>query len=139
LETMKQSTKDFELKSKIECLFQTDMETILLDPKESVTLLRIFQEALSNVYKHAKASTVNISVKAKNELLVCEIEDNGIGFDATNKIKNHSYGIIGMKERILLLNGKLHVKSSINKGTIVRIEIPYSKVDILSELSSDAV
>ena len=139
LETMKQFTKDFEVKSKIECLFQTEIETILLDPKESVTMLRIFQEALSNVYKHAKASTVNISLKTKNELLVCEIEDNGIGFNATNKIKNHSYGIIGMKERVLLLNGKLHVKSSINKGTIVRIEIPYSKTNLLSELSSDTV
>lgn len=125
LETMKLYTIGFQEKYKIECLFHTDMETILLDPKKSVTLLRIFQEALSNVYKHAKASLVNITLSTSNELLICEIVDNGVGFDATNKTKSHSYGIIGMKERITLLNGSLHVNSSMNNGTTVRIEIPY--------------
>lgn len=139
LETMKQYAKDFQEKHQIECSFQTELETILLDPKDSVTMLRIFQEALSNVYKHAKASAVNVSLRTEDKLLVCEIKDNGVGFDATNKIKSHSYGIIGMKERVLLLNGRLQVRSSINKGTVVRIEIPYLNKDLLSNLSPDAI
>jgi PAS domain S-box-containing protein len=138
LETMKQYTADFQEKYGIECKFQTNLETIFLAPKEAVTLLRIFQEALSNVYKHANASVVKILLKAENDELICEIEDDGVGFATSDKTKSYSYGIIGMKERVLLLNGRLAVKSEMAKGTVVRIEIPYSNEGILSDLSAAA-
>jgi len=136
LETMKQYTKDFQEKNRVECEFQTNLETISLPPKEAVTMLRIFQEALSNVYKHAKASAVKILLRTENEQLICEIEDDGVGFSIEEKTKSYSYGIIGMKERVLLLNGRLDVRSEMKKGTVVRIEIPYSNEGILSDLST---
>jgi len=54
-----------------------------------------------------------------------EIIDNGIGFDENQKIRHDSYGMIGMKERIHLLNGELVISSEPGKGTRVRVEMPY--------------
>jgi len=139
LETMKQYTADFQEKYRIECEFQTNLEIISLAPKEAVTMLRIFQEALSNVYKHANASVVKILLKVENEELICEIEDDGVGFSIEDKTKIYSYGIIGMKERVLLLNGRLGIQSEMNKGTVVRIEIPYLNEGILSDFSAVTV
>jgi len=53
------------------------------------------------------------------------IVDNGVGFDENNKGRQDSYGLIGMKERIFLLEGNLDITSKVGKGTSVRIEIPY--------------
>lgn len=139
LETMKQYTIDFQEKYQIECEFQTNLETISLPPKEAVTMLRIFQEALSNVYKHANASAVKILLRTENGQLICEIGDDGVGFSIEEKTKSYSYGIIGMKERVLLLNGRLDVRSEMNKGTVVRIEIPYSNEGMFSDLSAVTV
>jgi PAS domain S-box-containing protein len=126
LEAMKQDTSDFQEKSKINCLFETDLHEIKLNPKQSVTLLRIFQEALSNVLKHAKATSVNIILKVENGKLMLEIVDNGHGFDKTKQSRSDSYGMIGMSERVLLLEGELQISSEINKGTSVRVEMPYN-------------
>ena len=126
LEAMKQDASDFQEKSKINCLFETDLHEIKLNPKQSVTLLRIFQEALSNVLKHAKATSVIIILKVENGKLMLEIVDNGHGFDKTKQSRSDSYGMIGMSERVLLLEGQLQINSEINKGTSVRVEMPYN-------------
>jgi signal transduction histidine kinase len=126
LDTMKQNLNEFQNKNNVSCTFKTQLKTINLDPKHAVTLLRIYQEALSNIVKHANASAVNVSIKTEGEQLILEIEDNGVGFDQTIKTKSDSYGVIGMKERVFLIDGKLLITSKLNKGTIVKIIIPYS-------------
>ncbi len=55
-----------------------------------------------------------------------EISDNGVGFDPKLKVKESSFGLIGMKERSYLLGGELTITSKLGKGTKVKIEIPYS-------------
>jgi len=57
---------------------------------------------------------------------VLQIIDNGVGFDENNKGRQDSYGMIGMKERVILLEGELFITSKVGKGTSVRVEIPYS-------------
>ena len=54
-----------------------------------------------------------------------EIIDNGIGFDVHNTGRQDSYGMIGMKERVVLLEGKLNVESEIGKGTSIKVSIPW--------------
>jgi len=125
METLKQEMIDFKEKSKINCLFETELQEINLNAKQSVTLLRIYQEALSNILKHAKATSVKIMLKVENGKLIVVIVDNGLGFDKTKKSRSDSYGMIGMKERVLLLEGELKISSEINQGTSLRIEIPY--------------
>ena len=77
----------------------------------------------TNVILHSTATEVHINLTEIDEKQVLEIEDNGFGFIPEN-IKNDTFGIIGMKQRAALLNAKFSVKSVINNGTIVTVEIP---------------
>jgi len=91
-----------------------------------VALYRVLQEALTNVVRHAKATSVHVQLNVSNNKLIMEIIDNGIGFDKNYKVRQDSYGLIGMKERVFLLEGELTIHGEIGNGTTVRIEMPYS-------------
>ena len=93
--------------------------------EQSVALFRILQEALNNIIKHAKASSVKIQLDSDVDTLIMEIADNGVGFDKNNSGRQDSYGMIGMKERVVLLDGKLDITSEVGHGTCVRVEIPF--------------
>ena len=57
--------------------------------------------------------------------MIIEIKDNGIGIDKNHKVKQDSYGMIGMKERVRFLDGRLNVSGNLGEGTTVSVEIPY--------------
>ncbi len=86
-------------------------------------LLRVAQEALHNVAKHAHAQLVNVSSRTDGGHLVIEVEDDGVGFDPSRSYPGH-LGLTSMHERIGALGGKLRVRSEPGKGTAVRIELP---------------
>jgi signal transduction histidine kinase len=92
---------------------------------------RISQEALSNVAKHAQASTVRVRVVVDHACLLIEVEDNGVGFDtgdaSTRARKGQAAGLVGMRERAELLGGTLEVGPGSNGGTIVAARIPLSE------------
>lgn len=100
-----------------------------------IAFFRIVQEALSNVRKHSKAKNVNISVESTPTRLNLLIADDGIGFDSDeNKEINPmvgGFGIISMKERAELLNGKVQVKSSPGRGTKVYLSIPLNEEEVI--------
>lgn len=94
------------------------------------TIYRIVQEALSNVYKHAKATTVNISLKINKSSLQLIIEDNGRGFNVQelktrkfDRLKG-GFGLEGIRERVELVNGRLNITSTPGSGTLLSISIP---------------
>jgi len=60
-----------------------------------------------------------------DNMLVMEIVDNGVGFDQTRKLRTDSYGMIGMKERVFLLEGELTIVGKVGEGTSVKVKIPY--------------
>ena len=107
----------------IQVEFNNTVGLLNLEPNQTIALYRILQEALTNVILHSTATEVHINLTEIDEKLVLEIEDNGFGFIPEN-IKNDTFGIIGMKQRAALLNAKFSVKSVINNGTIVTVEIP---------------
>lgn len=90
--------------------------------KCKIHIYRIVQESLHNIYKHAEATKVEIQFLIKNDQIVLEIQDNGIGFDV-NKAKS-GIGLKNMNSRIEEINGNIYINSQINKGTKVNIEIP---------------
>jgi signal transduction histidine kinase len=96
-----------------------------LNSQQSVALYRIVQEALTNIVKHSKATKVKISLDCRENKLGLEITDNGIGFKTTQKNKANSFGLLGMKERVYLLDGVLLISSQPGEGTTVKVEIPY--------------
>ncbi len=90
----------------------------------------ITEEAVSNAKKHAQATEIRISLVAKQDSLLVEIRDNGIGFDvATTQStydKRTSLGMINMEERAQLVGGECTIESARGKGTAVRLELPFA-------------
>lgn len=117
---------DFEEKYQIESEFESNDLNLKIDRQKSTSLFRIFQNAMSNVVQHSKATKVKINFYKSENKLILEIWDNGIGFIPEKLSNPDSTGLIFMKERALLLNGELQVVSLANQGTSVRVVIPYT-------------
>ncbi|MBS1782589.1 MAG: sensor histidine kinase [Bacteroidetes bacterium] len=95
-----------------------------LEKDTEILLYRIIQECVNNVVKHAKASRLDISLIQENQSLTITIEDNGKGFDLSNKENFEGIGIRGIISRINYLNGEIEFDSKPGKGTVVSIFIP---------------
>lgn len=105
-------------------------EFIDLDMARAIVLFRIVQESLTNVTRHANASSVRISMSINNDDLCLEVRDDGKGFNMDNPKKQKSYGLLGMSERALILGGIVNIASAEDKGTVVSVRIPINfKVD----------
>ena len=116
--------KDFENNSNIECLLITVIDKERLSPNINTTVFRIFQEALTNVKRHANATKVNAKLITDNNMLSLEIADNGIGISDERKANKTSFGLLGMKERAAMLNGLVDIKRLQEGGTKVTLKIP---------------
>jgi PAS domain S-box-containing protein len=114
----------FEEQNGISCLFKTSNVSGNYDNTVNTAVYRIFQEALTNVTRHANASKVIIELYEKNSILVLEVADNGKGIWETEKIKTQSLGITGMKERAYMINGTFSIKKKKEGGTLVRLSVP---------------
>jgi PAS domain S-box-containing protein len=124
-DAVKQHLRSFQDRHKVLCKFENNAEKVELNSQQSVALFRIIQEALNNVAKHSRATEVRIRVGQGAGQLTLEVADNGIGFNENNKRNAESYGLIGMKERVFLLDGELIILSEENKGTTIKITMPY--------------
>ena len=106
---------------------KVELESRLQDdrlPEEVETVLyRIVQEALTNIVKHAQASRVSIVVTQKPGAVGAVIEDDGRGFDPDRSVDG-GIGLLGMRERVALLDGSLTIETAPGKGTTLVIEIP---------------
>ncbi|NWF89542.1 MAG: PAS domain-containing sensor histidine kinase [Ignavibacteriaceae bacterium] len=116
--------KEFSEHTGIICTCECSVGEFSLDKEKSTALFRIFQEALTNVARHANANKVLVNLNTYKNQLILEIKDNGKGI-TQNQVNNpKSLGILGMKERAMLLGGTVNIKSSMNSGTTVRVELP---------------
>ena len=121
----KEYLREFEERHHIICEFACDISNLELNPQQSLAFFRILQEAMNNIVKHSRAELVNIHLQNSDNRLCLEISDNGVGFDKNNNGRDDSYGMIGMKERVILLEGTLNITSEVGHGTTVRVEMPY--------------
>jgi NarL family two-component system sensor histidine kinase YdfH len=87
------------------------------------TLIRTLAESLTNIAHHAQAQTVEVNVEVKDKNILLTIKDDGIGFD-TSSIPSGHYGLLGIKERIRLVNGSFEIQTENGKGTSLSIQIP---------------
>jgi PAS domain S-box-containing protein len=90
----------------------------------STAIFRIVQEALTNVMRHAASSQVNVSLEKMNNALILEVRDNGIGIMEGQISDSKSLGLIGMRERVLLLGGEVAISGKPGEGTLVSVKIP---------------
>lgn len=116
---------EFEERYHLKCTFENSTSDLQLNSQQSLALFRILQEALTNIAKHAAATLVNVNLSVHDGKIIMKIEDNGKGLDEKLKVKPDSYGLIGMRERVFLLNGELSITGKPGKGTCVSVEMAY--------------
>ena len=117
-------TEEFEKMTNIKCSLVLPGEELLLEKNKSTAIFRIFQEALTNIARHAKATQTSISLLQHQSIIYLEIQDNGRGITQEQEKDFNSLGIHGMKERAMVFNGQVYVEGITGKGTIVKVEIP---------------
>ena len=121
-------SNDFEKRSGIKTRFVADITDLDLDAGINTALFRIFQESLTNVARHAQASEVYASLKKENEKLLISIKDNGKGFVISSIANKKTLGILGIKERVALLQGEYEIISSPGEGSTVKVMVPVSSI-----------
>jgi signal transduction histidine kinase len=87
-------------------------------------LFRVMQESLTNVARHARASRVEVTLERKREHAVLTVLDDGVGMDAQAQSKPRTFGLRGIRERVLLVGGEVAIESRPGEGTTVRARIP---------------
>jgi signal transduction histidine kinase len=93
-------------------------------PSEVETMLyRVVQEALTNIVKHANAHNISVSVARRESTVAAVIEDDGAGFDP-RAVRDEGVGLLGMRERLSFLDGRLEIESSPGSGTTIVAEVP---------------
>ncbi|MHA1873410.1 MAG: response regulator [Candidatus Heimdallarchaeaceae archaeon] len=117
-------TEDFKERTKIDCQADLDFDDLELDPDCSTAIFRIFQEAMTNIARHAEATKVNIRLKRVNGKLEIQISDNGKGIREADIYSPNSLGLIGMRERIRPFNGELRLYTPKNGGTTLFVSLP---------------
>ncbi|MEE8672465.1 MAG: sensor histidine kinase [Heyndrickxia faecalis] len=88
-----------------------------------IALFRLIQESVQNALKHAKATEIQVKSELRKNSFIATVKDNGVGFDI-RRIREGAFGIVGMRERVSLLNGEISIHSKIGAGTLVIIQIP---------------
>lgn len=120
----------FESRTQIPCLVQVPDNLPTLSDARAIGMFRILQEALTNVMRHAQAHTVEVSLTLDSErgLMCMTIADDGRGF-VPEQGRPVSFGLVGMRERVLMLGGRLELDSESGEGTTLRAFIPLDPVN----------
>lgn len=116
--------EDFTQRFKIPCRVQCDEDTIELESETSLALFRIAQEALTNIAKHAHASLVVMRLRRESGNIVFEIRDNGRGISDADIQKPKSFGLRGIRERVLSLAGEFVITQAEHGGTHITLRVP---------------
>jgi len=115
---------EFAKRASIACFVDSAVDDLGIPKGLATTAYRILQEALTNVWKHAQASEVRVSIKKTGKTLVLRISDNGIGFDKGALPDEGSLGLVGMRERARLVGGSIEVTTRRAGGTQVVARLP---------------
>ncbi|HEY6465379.1 MAG TPA: PAS domain S-box protein [Candidatus Acidoferrales bacterium] len=116
--------QQFEAHTGIQCQLYLPEKDLTMDKERSTAIFRIFQETLTNVARHAGATSVQTSLVVGERNVALITHDNGAGFDLSTVERRGSLGLLGMKERAHLLGGEFKISSSRGKGTTVVVHIP---------------
>ena len=119
--------KDFQRRAGIICEVSGRGADQVSDPVLSTAIFRIVQEALTNVSRYSAASKVKVNLVRKGNTLIVDVRDNGIGIMEGKIFDPKSLGLIGIRERVLLLGGEARISGKPGEGTLVRVILPIEK------------
>jgi signal transduction histidine kinase len=118
--------EEFQKRTGMECRTSVPAGEFDLNKEKSTNLYRIVQESLTNVIRHANATKVEINLHEEDGKLVLEVVDNGKGITQAAISDSKSFGLIGIKERVHSLGGKVYITGAPNEGTRLMVRIPIS-------------
>jgi signal transduction histidine kinase len=123
--------RDFEKRTGIACTVKVSMpaENLSLTRAQSLGMFRIFQEALTNVARHASAQHIEVKLAATPESLTLRFHDNGQGIKAREIANRNSLGLLGMRERAKGLGGTFDIQGAPGGGTTITVSIPLNKAN----------
>lgn len=116
-------TEEFRKHAKISCTAEVPASEIHLKPDVSTALFRIYQEALTNIAKHANAKNVKTIIALQDQKITLTVADDGRGIVPDELKKPNSFGLLGMRERVELLGGICTIEGKLGKGTTLHIEV----------------
>jgi PAS domain S-box-containing protein len=123
---MEWQLQEFQARSGIRCVMKADEAmALMLDQDLSTALFRIFQETLTNISRHAKATKTEVTLGVREENVFLEVKDNGVGIDRKATARAGSYGLMGIRERVSFRGGRFRIQGAPNRGTSVTISLPY--------------
>ncbi len=125
---------EFKHRSDIDCVLNCPENEPLLSSTIKTTVYRIFQESLTNIARHSKASRAEISLRFDESFLFLEIKDNGRGITLNEINNNHSLGLLGMQERARQKGGEVKITGNTNQGTCVIATLPLMEYHQLEEV-----
>ena len=118
-------TQQFQARTGILCQYDGSGEHLDLDQEQSTAIFRIFQEALTNVLRHAQATRVDVTLEEEEAELVLKIRDNGRGITEGEQGGPSALGLLGMRERAHLIGGRVDLTGIRGQGTTVTLRVPH--------------
>ncbi len=116
--------RKFQARTGVRCGLELPAEQFVMDPDRATAVFRIFQEAMTNVARHARATRVDIRLRLDAGRLLLRVADNGVGLSPAAMHGPKALGLLGMRERALLLGGKVEIGGSDAGGTGVSLSVP---------------
>ena len=116
--------KQFQSRNDATIQFIAQGSDASLSKDTAIALYRIYQEALTNVTRHAQATTITTTFIQTDNIVKLTVADNGKGFDKSNIDKKKSLGLLSMKERCIVIGGQCEIISLPEKGTVVSVTVP---------------
>ncbi|UCF64820.1 MAG: hypothetical protein JSW33_03015 [bacterium] len=118
---------EFKKRTGISCEFRSHQAEITLGENISTVIFRILQEILSNIFMHAQAKSVKVSLDIRKKRLILSVGDEGAVIPDGKRLDNRSIGLFSIQERVRFLNGKINIVVEENKGVNVTVELPYKQ------------
>ena len=134
---IERQAEDFERRSGIRCRVDSRLGQIDVDPSRAAAIYMIIQEALTNVLQHAHATRATVTVRRSRQTLKVAVADNGRGISDRDLASAGSLGLIGMRERTVLLRGTFEARRRQPRGTIVTFTVPLTDSHIRNSRTGD--
>jgi PAS domain S-box-containing protein len=118
---------EFQERTEIRCEITVNLDDSALDIDSRLALFRIFQETLTNIARHSRANLVTVRLEEADKQVILIVSDNGRGITDEDIAQSRSFGLLGMRERVHLLNGTFSIQGVPGQGTTITVHLPFEK------------
>lgn len=118
---------EFQSRTGIPCQVVASVDDSQLQQQFATVFFRIYQETLTNIIRHARATRVDVRLAEESKMLVLTVQDNGRGISEEEIANTRSIGLIGMRERAMLIGGEITLQGAPGKGTTMTLRVPLDR------------